>query len=344
VPINVLVVDDSALMRKLVSDILASDPEINIIGKANDGKEAIEKVKRLDPDVVTMDVHMPEMDGVEAVKKIMELYPRPVIMIASKSSEDSAIVVESLEAGAVDFIQKPSGSFSLDMSSVQEEIIKKVKIAAMAKPRRYSIQKVMHHSFIGAAKKIVTVGSSTGGPQTLEQILPLLPKNIPACILVVQHMPPGFTKSLAERFAKISEVQVKEAEEGDEIKEGFVYIAPGDYHMVVERKKVDGFLRDVLCLNKEDKECGVRPSVNVTMRSVAQLYGEKTIGVILTGMGNDGTEGAMSVKKNGGTVIVQDEKSSIIYGMPKCVFESGYYDEEVELSRIAVALIQLLEL
>jgi two-component system, chemotaxis family, protein-glutamate methylesterase/glutaminase len=345
VSINVLVVDDSALMRKIISDTLSSDPGIQIVGKASNGIEAIDKISKLDPDVVTMDIQMPEMDGLTALKKIMEISPRPVVMIASKSSDDSDITVQSLEAGAIDFILKPSQNIQFD-KTFRDDLITKIKIAVMSKPRKaQSMQMpVAHHSFLGAVKKIVAIGTSTGGPQTLEQIIPMLPKNIPACVLVVQHMPAGFTKSLAERFSKISQIEVKEAAEGDEIREGIVYIAPGDFHMTVERIIKNGIFRDQIKLNQDEKECGVRPSVNVMMRSVAALYKDKVIGLVLTGMGSDGTDGSMIIKKNGGTIMVQDEKSSIIYGMPKSVLLSGYYDEVVELSKIPVSLIQLLEL
>jgi two-component system chemotaxis response regulator CheB len=342
--ISVLVVDDSAFMRKVIPDILNSDPDIKVIGTAKDGGDALRKIPNLNPDVVTLDIQMPEMDGLTTLRKIMESFPRPVVMISSQEAEDSNVTIEALESGAVDFILKPSGQISLDMDKVSLELISKIKAAALAKLRKYAPKKAMHQSFAGAVKKLIAIGSSTGGPQTLEQIIPALPGNIPACILVVQHMPPFFTKSLAERLDKISELKVMEAKDNDEIKEGIVYIAPGDYHMELKRTQENGIAKETISLNKRDKELGVRPNVNVMMRSIAPVYKQNTVAVILTGMGSDGTEGAMAIKNNGGTVLVQDEQSSIIYGMPKSVVESGYYDEIVELSKIPVALLQVLEL
>ncbi|MFH2021363.1 MAG: chemotaxis response regulator protein-glutamate methylesterase [archaeon] len=341
-PINVMIVDDSAFMRKVLSDMLSSDPNINIIAKLQNGAEAVKQAAKLDPDVITMDVNMPEMDGLSALTKIMADSPRPVVMVAA--SQDHEMVVKCLEAGAVDFMVKPSGEISLDMKTLESELILKVKTAATAKIKHYAAQKIEHRQFYGAMKKIVVIASSTGGPQTLEHVIPLLPGNIPACVLCVQHMPPGFTKSLAERFSHISELVVKEAEDGDEILPGKVLIAPGDYHMEVKREITRGFAKDIIRLNKEEKECGVRPSANWTMRSVAEIYGERVIGVVLTGMGSDGTDGARKIKEYGGTVLAQDKESCIIYGMPKCVIEAGYYDEIVPLSKLPVALVQILEL
>ncbi|MBN2368009.1 chemotaxis response regulator protein-glutamate methylesterase [Candidatus Woesearchaeota archaeon] len=342
--IKVLVVDDSALMRKMLSDILGSDPEINVIGTAMDGQDALKKITLLNPDLVTLDIQMPVMDGLAALKKIMETSPRPVVMISSQQAKDSKATIEALELGAVDFILKPSGQISLDMDTISQELITKVKVAAFAKLRKYEKKTVVHRSFTGATKKLIAIGCSTGGPQTLEHIIPVLPGNIPACILIVQHMPPFFTKSMAERLASISELKVKEAQENDEIKPGMVYIAPGDYHMEIKRVQSGMMFKDIIILNQREKELGVRPNANIMMRSVAPIYKHNAIGLVLTGMGNDGTEGARIIKEYGGTVLVQDEQSSIIYGMPKSVVQAGVYDEIVELSKMPVALLQVLEL
>ena len=342
--VNVLVVDDSAFMRKVLSEILNSDKEINVVGTAINGEDALDKISKLNPDVITMDINMPKLDGISTLKRIMSENPKPVIMVSAQDPKDSKNAIDALEIGAIDFVVKPSGEISLNMKDLQDEVIEKVKAAAKAILQKVEKKEVMHRSFAGAVKKIIAIGSSTGGPQTLEQIIPTLPKNIPACVIVVQHMPPLFTKSLAERFARISEVPVVEAKDGDEVKEGIVYIAPGDYHLEVKRIFIGETPKDVIKLNQKPKELGVRPNVNVMMRSIAEIYKEKVVGIVLTGMGSDGTDGAMAIKKNGGTVLVQDKDSSIIYGMPKSVFESGYYDEVVELSKIPVALVQLLEL
>ncbi len=337
--IKVLVVDDSALMRKILSDNLSSDPEIEVIGTAINGIFAIEKIKLLGPDVVLMDLEMPEMDGITALKKIMKEWPLPVIILSAHSEKDSSKALDAMKSGAVDFILKPAGK---DINEIKEEIINKIKTAALARLHKFKKVTTRKHHFISTRKKIIIIGSSTGGPQTLEALLTELPKNIPVSILIVQHMPPMFTKSLAERLDKICEIEVREAQEGDELRNGVALIAPGGFHMEL-KSDINGF-EGTIHLNKEPPELGVRPNINRLFKSVALIFRENTIGVVLTGMGMDGTEGCKIIKAAKGTVVAEAEESCIIYGMPKCVIEAGLADEVVQLDEMAVALVQLVDI
>ena len=259
--IRVLVVDDSAFMRKIIIDILASSPDIEIIGKAKNGQEAIEKVTELRPDVVTMDVEMPVLDGLQALGYIMSECPTPVIMLSGAESKQADLTLTAFQYGAVDFIQKPSGNISLDMAKIKDELIKKVKAAANVavhklgfieeqkvnvrkKEKTIPVQRIR-------TKKIIIIGSSTGGPRALQQVIPFLPSNLHAPVLVVQHMPPGFTKSLADRLNSQSMLKVREASEGDILEIGTVYIAPGDFHMIVKQQNINGETQRSYRTNKD---------------------------------------------------------------------------------------------
>src|SRR3989344_321189 len=265
----------------------------------------------------------------------MREWPLPVIMLSSHTESGKAI--EAIQAGAVDFIVKPTNEFD----TIRDEIIIKIKTAALARLARFKQARAQTHRFNSTRKKIVIIATSTGGPQTLEALLTELPKNIPASILIVQHMPPYFTKSLAERLNTICQIEVKEAQEGDELKVGTALIAPGGFHMELKAEFLgaEGKIR----LNKEPPELGVRPCANKLFKSVAPIFKENTIAVVLTGMGTDGTEGCVDVKKFNGTVIAEAEKSCIIYGMPKSVIERGLVDEIIDIDTMAVALVQLLD-
>ncbi|MFH0869535.1 MAG: chemotaxis response regulator protein-glutamate methylesterase [archaeon] len=338
--INVLVVDDSALMRKIISDMLSSDSEIKVIGTAGDGRIALEKIKSLTPDVIVMDVEMPEMDGITALKKIMEVKPIPVIILSALTKEGSDKTIEALEAGAIDFITKPSGIISMDLISVKQALIEKVKVASKASVKRVVRTETKKYRFNPTRKKIIVIASSTGGPQTLEYLLKEIPRNIPAPILVVQHMPPGFTKSFAERLSRICEITVREAVDGDRLEDGVALIAPGGLHMIVEEKGNDVMVRVI----KEPPELGVAPCANKLFRSIAPIFRENTIAVVLTGMGSDGTDGARMIKNVSGTVIAEAEESCIVFGMPKEVINAGLADEIVTLDKMAVALIQIVDI
>ncbi|AIJ05777.1 response regulator receiver modulated CheB methylesterase [Methanocaldococcus bathoardescens] len=357
--IRVLVVDDSAFMRKVISDILNSDPEIEVIGTAKDGVEAVELVQKLQPDVVTMDVEMPRMNGLEAVRKIMEIRPTPIVMLSALTKEGSKITFEALEAGAVDFISKPSGSISLDIRKIGEDIIKKVKHAAkakvvkkiptIAKPKPATEDRVETAvSQISSATEelmapdsklkemCVIIGSSTGGPPVVTEIISKLPKRMPP-IFVVQHMPPGFTKLFADRINQVSKLNVKEAEHGERVMPGYVYIAPGDYHMLLTKRGDNVYIS---LDNKMPKVNGTRPAVDITAEAVANIYGGKSVGVILTGIGKDGAYGFKKIKEKGGKIIAQDGKTCVVFGMPKAVIELGIADLVLPPSEIPRAIVK----
>ncbi|WP_423792964.1 protein-glutamate methylesterase/protein-glutamine glutaminase [Methanocaldococcus indicus] len=357
--IRVLVVDDSAFMRKVISDILNSDPEIEVVGTAKDGLEAIELVKKLEPDVITMDVEMPRMNGLEAVRKIMEIKPTPIVMLSALTKEGSRVTFEALEAGAVDFIPKPSGSISLDIRKIGQEIIEKVKQAAKAKlVRRRPITRPTTSTQQQPAEEkpkvpgavveelpfpesklsemCVIIGSSTGGPPVVTEIISKLPKKMPP-IFVVQHMPPGFTKLFADRINQVSVLNVKEAEHGERVQPGYVYIAPGDYHMLLRKRGSNVY---IALDNQMPKVNGCRPAVDVTADSVANVYGGKAVGVILTGIGRDGAYGFKKIKEKGGKIIAQNKETCVVFGMPKAVIEMGIADAVLPPSEIPKAIVK----
>ena len=341
--VSVLVVDDSAVMRKIIVDILSSDPEIKVLEKASDGEEAVRKAREYKPDVITMDIEMPVLDGISALKRITDENPIPVIMLSAHSKEGSDRTLEAMKAGAVDFILKPSGEISTDLDKLKDEIIKKVKSAAQAKVKKFeSKAQVKAHTFSDTRKKVIVIGSSTGGPQTLEALLTELPKNIPVPILIVQHMPPDFTRSLAERLNSISQIEIREAKEGDMLQNGVALIAPGGFHMELV-SEVEG-MEGVIKLNTLPHELGVRPNANRLFKSVVKIFGENTIGVVLTGMGMDGTEGSRAIKDAKGTVVAEAEESCVIYGMPKSVVDENLADLVVPLENMAVTLVQLVDI
>lgn len=357
--IRVLVVDDSAFMRKMISDILSQDPEIEVIDRARNGSEGIEKVKALLPDVVTMDVEMPVMDGLAALEYLMKHHAVPVVMLSSLTQEGAAATMKALELGAVDFIQKPSGSISLDIHKVKDQIITKVKAAFAAKvnrqplPLRSNEQKHESIKFDNFRNKatfaisqselsnIILIGTSTGGPKALQIVLSSLPKELPAAVLVVQHMPPGFTKSLSQRLDSLSSLRVLEAEDGMEIKRGTVYIAPGDFHMTVKKKGAGAFH---VALNQEDPRAGHRPSVDSLFESVAAIDMPPTYAVIMTGMGSDGTKGLQALKATAKCreALAEDETSCVVFGMPKSAIASGNVDIVLPLSKIGPYLTKVI--
>jgi len=336
--IRILVVDDSAFMRKILSDILGSDPELSVVGTAKDGNDALKRFRQLAPDIVTLDLNLPDMAGLDVLRQMLREKPVPVLVISAYAGSDAA--VEAVAAGAVDIIPKPSGEISLDMAKQKSLMIGKIKEVAKAKIKTFEVQKPRSQSFSPTLSKVVVIGSSTGGPKTLEALLVSLPRNIPAPILIVQHMPPGFTKSLAERCSKICEIEVREAVDGEAVQKGVALIAPGDYHMELVSREGKVYVR----LNQEPRELGVRPNVNRLFKSAAAIYGQNTIGIVLTGMGTDGRDGSADIKSMHGTVIAESEETCIIYGMPKAVVDSGLADEVLPLDKIPVALLQLVEI
>lgn len=326
-------------MQRVLSDILKMDPWITVVGFARDGEEAIAKVSQLHPDVVTMDVEMPKMNGLTAVRKIMETNPVPVVMISALTQHEAQLTLKALEYGAVDYVPKPSGQISLNMESVKDELISKIKTAASANVHAVKafIDDAQALPMVtgSASDKIIFIAASTGGPPAISSVLRNLPSDIPP-ILIVQHMPKGVTKLFADGLNQECKFRVKEAQEGDMIQEGLALIAPGGYHMIVNKE-------DKITLSSQPPVNYVRPAADVTMFSLAEVYGSKNVSVILTGMGSDGAKGVVSIKQKGGFNIAQDEKTSIVYGMPKMAFETGCVDIVAPLERIPREIIKALK-
>ena len=348
--IRVLIVEDSFLMRKITSDIVSSDPQLEVVDKARNGKEALEKVFALRPDVVTLDVNLPILDGLAVLEEIMRKQPTRIIMLSAHTQQGAAATITALELGAIDFISKPSGEISSDLPKLKNEIIFKIKMAAeidfdkflsTLKPSEVLRPTIERESL--EIKKIVVIGASTGGPKAILQIMRDIPPNIPAAFLIVQHMPEGFTLSFAERVSWESGIKAKEAKEGDIVLRSKAYIAPAGYHMILEKLWDKEGDKLKIRLDQRPPVNFVRPSVSVTMSSVVEVFSPNVIGVILTGMGKDGLEGAREIKQRGGFLIAQDEATSVVWGMPKMIIEEGLADSILPLSGISTAIIKNLE-
>jgi two-component system chemotaxis response regulator CheB len=352
--IKVLVVDDSSLVRKIVTDILESDPQIKVVGTANNGKTAIFKNRELNPDVITMDIEMPIMDGLAALKYIIETNPKPVIMMSVLTQHGAEATFKALDYGAVDFIPKPSSMLSISVDEIGDLLITKVKQVArfnlnLSRRTRVVDEKSPDASYktdfplksIKAGEsstKIVGIGTSTGGPSALLSVFKSLPDKFPSPVLVVQHMPEGFTKAFSERLNTSSKLNVKEAEDGDRVLPGCGYIAPGHSHMTVEKRGQDRFLR----VYKGDKVSGHRPSIDVLFGSMADSMARDTVAVIMTGMGRDGATSIGRIKKMGGYTIAQDEDTSVVYGMNRVAVQEGAIDDVVPLTSIPGKIIERL--
>lgn len=337
--IRVLIVDDSAIMRKLIADILKKDPQIEIIGQAENGKKAIELAKALRPDVITLDIEMPEMDGLSALRILRKEVPlSKVIMFSSLTQEGAKATIEALSLGAFDFVPKPSTkSFLESVKKIEEDLLPKIK-GAVEKPKISPLTQPKTYARIRAGLyRVLGIGVSTGGPQTLSEIFKNLPGDFPVPILIVQHMPPLFTRQLADRLNKISSLKVKEAEDGEPVQEGTAYIAPGDYHMIVKKEGS----QKIIQLHQGPPKNNCRPSVDILFESLAEVYNGTCLALVLTGMGRDGAEGAKVIKQKGGAVIAQDAQSSIVFGMPRAVIESGLADEVLSLPEIPKRLKEI---
>ena len=405
--IQILIADDSAFMRKVLTDLFKAQPDFEVVGTAINGRDAVEKVKKYHPDLLTLDVQMPVMDGLNALAVIMEIAPMPVVMLSSLTKEGTDETIRALSLGAVDFISKAGGSISR-IDTIEEDIRAKCRAAAKANvkrsmkgaraaelaererrakekaepPRMHHVELPARHNPFGTkpateekkprnpfghhenpllqkrkptltphaqpapnvkasgagSGKLVAIGTSTGGPQALQSVITRLPGDLPCGVVVVQHMPPGFTKSLANRLDSLSKVSVKEAEDGDVIEPGHVYIAPGNYHM---RVASEGSKRKIV-LSQDPPVGNHRPAVNVLYDSVAPV-GKNLVAVIMTGMGCDGTEGMKKIKAQGGYSIAQDESTSVVYGMPKSVVDAGLADEVRPVTDIARAIVAAVE-
>lgn len=346
--VKVLIVDDSAFMRNVLSNMLSSDPEIKIVGTARDGLEAIEKIESLNPDIVTMDVEMPRMDGIAALKHIMGKNPVPVIMVSSLTTEGAKVTLDALDLGAVDFIPKNLSDLSINIVKIREILIEKIKhigirgifkrrVRPAAAPRIVEIPKAMPLRTTGDRRVgILAIGTSTGGPKALQEIVPRLPKDFPAPIVIAQHMPPNFTGPFAERLNQLSQITVKEAEEGEPLRSGVALIAPGRGHMRVKRLRG---IETVVTISENKEDFIYRPSVDALMLSVANFFPGRALGVILTGMGNDGCKGLIEVKRTGGRIFAQNEETCVVYGMPKAVVDAGIADKVLSLEEMAGEII-----
>lgn len=341
-PIRVLVVDDSAFMRFTITRHLSETAGIQVIGSARDGKEALQLIPELKPDVVTLDVEMPHLDGLSTLREIMAEFPVPVIMVSSLTKEGAVETIQALTYGAVDFVAKPSNKASV--SAIVEELVTKIQRASRARVtrmQRRAITLPQQMASPAASNKsvrtlrrgepLVLIGSSTGGPRALNTLIPMLAADTPAAFVIVQHMPAGFTRSLAERLDSLSGLSVKEAEPGDIPEVGKVLLAPGGFHMVFDQNMQ-------VTLNQNPTVHGVRPSVDVTMNSLVQHCPAPLLGVILTGMGSDGTTGCTLIHSRGGKILVEDESTCVVWGMPRSVMEAGVADQIVPLDQMAQAI------
>lgn len=341
--IRVLVVDDSLVMRKAISRMLSKDGSIEVVGSAVDGRDALEKVESLKPDVVTMDVEMPVMNGIEALKQIMARDPIPVIIMSALTREGAEITMEALQLGACDFVTKDFGNLGGSLAAKEAEVIAKIKNVAKnrvrfllrkldikKKPAAISPDQKVHH-------EVLAIGASTGGPPALQHILTSLPKAFPVPIVIAQHMPKIFTQSFAQRLDAMSQLRVKEAEDGEVLTAGVAYIAPGDTHMALRRRG-----RSVCVQFTDGTRYIYRPSVDLLMGTTAEAYERQAVGVILTGMGSDGLVGMKELKAKGGYIVAQDEETCVVFGMPKAVITAKLADAVLPIDRISEEIMRVL--
>jgi len=350
---RVLIVDDSAFMRKVLENIFNDDPQLQVAGHAKDGREAVALAESLKPDVITMDINMPHVDGLQATAQIMTTNPRPIVIVSSESREGAASTLKSLELGAIEFVAKPSGAIDLDMQSVREELLRKVKMAAKVRVVRTAsrLAATLQSGSPAAAPisrpaalsrstnangdqrfPVVVLAASTGGPSTVMRLAPGFTKEFPGAVILVQHMPASFTTQYSQQLAEFTEISVKEAENGETLQPGTFYICPGGQHLKVSplgRIQLDGATGRIN---------GYLPNIDVTMESVATFAGALSIGAVLTGMGSDGAQGARAIKKAGGLVIAQDEATSVIFGMPAEAIKLNIVDHVLGIDDIYGAI------
>ncbi|HWO22530.1 MAG TPA: chemotaxis response regulator protein-glutamate methylesterase [Kofleriaceae bacterium] len=335
--VRVLVVDDSLFMRAAISKTLANGP-FEVVGQAKDGKDALAQVAKLQPDVITMDFNMPGMNGAETVRALMQQRPTPVVMFSAHTRQGAKETFDALAAGAVDFVTKPAGEVSVDLSKISDELTRKLLAAAASKPRAAppaappprpsGSMSIPRSTLPGGLPRLCCIAISTGGPAALGELVPALPPDLRLAIVIVQHMPAGFTGPLSERLDAASRVTVREAQAGDRPLAGSVLIAPGDRHLEFDD-------RGMVVLTDGAPVNGCRPAADVTMLSAVKAYGRRTLGVVMTGMGKDGAAGALAIKRAEGKTCAQDQQTSVIYGMPKAAIDAGAIDEVVALPDLA---------
>ena len=352
--IRVLIVDDSAVIRRLLSDLLKEDPQLEVVGMAGNGEQAIPKVQQLHPDIITLDMEMPVMDGIETLKALRKTHPKlPIIMFSTLTERGSSATMDALSLGASDYVTKPAnvGSVIEGMGRIREELIPKIKalcgrkispaLAPLQQPRVESrFPRLTRASSAAGGIDILAIGVSTGGPNALAELMPALGKNFPVPVVIVQHMPPLFTRLLAERLGAISGFKCQEGAAGQVLRPGQLWVAPGGFHMETERVR-DGV---ILHLHEERPENSCRPAVDVLFRSVAKSYGSKVLSVVLTGMGQDGLKGCEAIAAAGGQVLVQDEASSVVWGMPGAVSAAGLADKVLPIKELGPEILRRLQL
>jgi two-component system, chemotaxis family, protein-glutamate methylesterase/glutaminase len=347
--IRVMVVDDAVVVRRIVTDVLAADPDIEVVGTAPNGRLALAKLAQLTPDLITLDIEMPEMDGLETLVELRKTHPRlPVIMFSTLTERGASATLEALARGASDYVTKPAnvGSVTLAKERIRDELIPKIRalsgrVVLPPKPAAPAVVRpaspvVTPRPALPQRMDVLVIGVSTGGPNALAELIPKLPEDFPIPVAIVQHMPPVFTKFLADRLASTSKLSVREGEEGGLLEPGVVWVAPGNYHMVLRR---DGD-QVRIALNQAPPENSCRPAVDPLFRSAVELYGNRTLGLILTGMGQDGLIGAGAIRSAGGQLVAQDEATSVVWGMPGAVAGAGLADLILPLDRIAAELVQ----
>ena len=344
---SVLVVDDSAFMRRLITQIVDASPDFHVIGTARNGRDALRQVHALNPDIVTLDVEMPELDGLQTLGYIMSETPRAVVMLSAAGTAGSMdLTLRCLELGAVDFVRKPSGPISLDLASIGETLLaalaaaKQVNLGGVPLLARPRVAVPSPRRVPARAALAVAIAASTGGPRALADVIPNLPDDLDAAVFLVQHMPPGFTRSLAARLDGMSRLRVTEAQEGESIENNHVYLAPGGRHMRVAQ--APGGPR-ILVLDDGPTIWGVKPAADPLFQSVATHFGRQSVGVVLTGMGRDGADGLQSIRSAGGAGIVQDKGTSTIYGMPHAALVRAGADQVAALGDVAGAVVQHLD-
>jgi two-component system chemotaxis response regulator CheB len=356
--IRVLIVDDSAFMRKVLQSILTADPDMDVCGEARDGREAVAQNDALNPDVITMDINMPHMDGLQATEVIMSKNPRPILIVSSETREGADTTLKSLELGAIDFVAKPSAGVDLDMNSVRAELTRKLKMAAKVRVVRTAVRSKLQQEIATSAPRmepppaplrsapsatssmlskangkfpVVIIASSTGGPATLMKFVPMFPKDFPGAVILVQHMPGTFTSQFGKQLGEIAQIRVKDAEQGEILQPSTLYVCPGSHHLRITPT-------GRITLDDGPRIAGYRPCADVTLDTAAAFAGPMTIGVVLTGMGSDASQGVQKVKSAGGHVIAQDESTSIIFGMNAEAIKTGCVDQVLPLDNIFAAV------